>query len=51
MVLGSKKLNPRSIQYESMTPNTMSEPSIMTIWPLRCDLDVSDCCVKLAIEQ
>lgn len=26
-----------------MTPKTMSEPSIITICPLRCDLDVSDC--------
>lgn len=41
--LGSAKDKPRSIQYEIMTPKTIIEPSIMTIWPRRCDLDVSDC--------
>lgn len=42
-VEGSRKENPRSIQYEIMTPNTMSVPSIITIWPRRCDFEVSDC--------
>jgi hypothetical protein len=26
-----------------MTPNTMRVPSIITIWPRRCDFEVSDC--------
>lgn len=43
IVEGSKNENPRSIQYEIMTPNTISVPSIMTIWPRRCDFEVSDC--------
>lgn len=43
IVEGSRKENPRSIQYEIMTPNTIRVPSIITIWPRRCDLDVSDC--------
>ena len=43
IVEGSRKENPRSIQYEIMTPNTMRVPSIITIWPLRCDFEVSDC--------
>jgi len=43
IVLGSKKEKPKSIQYESITPKTIKDPSIMTICPLRCDFDVSLC--------
>ena len=42
-VEGSRNENPRSIQYEIMTPNTIRVPSIITIWPRRCDFEVSDC--------
>ena len=40
---GSRKKKPKSIQYEIITPKTINDPSIMTIWPRRCDFDVSDC--------
>ena len=41
-VLGSRKENPKSTQYERQMPPVIIAPSIMTIFPRLCDLEVSD---------
>jgi hypothetical protein len=41
-VLGSRKENPKSIQYDKQIPPVIIAPSIITIFPRLCDLEVSD---------
>jgi len=41
-VLGSRKEKPKSTQYERQMPPVIMAPSIMTIFPRLCDLEVSD---------
>lgn len=41
-VLGSKYENPRSSQYDKQIPPVIIAPSIITIFPRLCDLDVSE---------
>jgi hypothetical protein len=41
-VLGSRRENPKSTQYDKQMPPVIIAPSIITIFPRLCDLEVSD---------